>query len=64
MSKIPATELNAPGVLCQTASGQEFTITSTADRSRFTLWKNIGAEHERVASSADIAKLYQKIPWN
>lgn len=60
---IPASELAAPGVLCRTQHHGDYQITYHAGQSRFTLWKNEAGGLAKIATSADIEKLYAKIPW-
>lgn len=63
MSKIPAAELEAPGVLCRTQRRGDYQITYNPGKSKFTLWKCGADGAEKVATGADIDKLYSQIPW-
>ena len=61
--KIPSSELEAPGVLCKTASGAEYQITYHPTKNRFTLWRLTPDGADKLSTSGDIEKLYAAIPW-
>ena len=63
MSRIPAAELEAPGVLCRTQHHGDYQITYNPGKSKFTLWKHGADGAEKVTTGADITKLYAQIPW-
>ena len=64
IKKLPESELKAPGVLITTQTGKKFNITSSADRTRFTLWEITTAGYEKLSSSADYGALRDKVPMN
>ena len=61
--KIPASELNAPGVLCRTERKEEYQITYNHTKDKFTLWKLTENNAEKLSCVSDIEKLYRQIPW-
>ena len=61
--RIPASELNSPGVLCRTLKSGDYQITYNIGKNKFTLWKLNGNDADKVAINSDIDKLYKTIPW-
>ena len=63
VKKIPESELQNPGCLCKTKSGQEYIKTSSPDRKKHTLWKVSAEGYEKVTTLTDMNALDAKIPW-
>ena len=65
VKKIPDADLQVPGCLCTTKSGQQYIKTSDGpERKKHTLWKVTPDGYEKVATSTDMNALDAKIPWS
>lgn len=60
VKKLPLSD-SGPGVVC---SGKYvYIISQDLKKQRFTLWKKIDEGYEKIASSDNPMKLYDKVEW-
>lgn len=59
MKTLPTSETKAPGVECKRGD-ETFVITSNADRTRFTLWRE-DSGYQKIQTADSPATLYDAI---
>ena len=62
VKSIPSSE-NGKLVTCTTVSKEQYLITHCLDKGRFTLWKVLSEDYEKISTDSTPIDLYDKIPW-
>ena len=65
VKSIPSSD-NGTGVVCYTKpnrSGDKYIISQNPLKEQFTLWKCIGDEYEKIATSNNPSKLCEMVPF-
>jgi hypothetical protein len=62
LTKLPASE-NGVGVTCLTSSGEQYYISQNTEKRKFTLWRIIDGNYQKITTSNSPLDLYDKIEW-